>query len=77
MNIGRAVRVIRKIKNITQTELSKRTYIPKSTLSRIESESKSTSWNMIERICEGLEIKPSVLVVIMETDLDIKERGKL
>jgi transcriptional regulator with XRE-family HTH domain len=53
---GRALREIRKQKQWTLAEVSRRTGLPVSTLSKVENDKLSLSYDKLVRICQGLEV---------------------
>lgn len=53
---GMALRQIRKERNWTLAEVSRRTGLPISTLSKVENDKLSLSYDKLTRICQGLEV---------------------
>jgi transcriptional regulator with XRE-family HTH domain len=53
---GMALRQIRKEKQWTLAEVSRRTGLPVSTLSKVENDKLSLSYDKLVRICQGLEV---------------------
>jgi transcriptional regulator with XRE-family HTH domain len=54
--LGRAVKEIRKEKEVTQEELSRRTELHESYISIIESGQRNPKWSAVRRISYGLEV---------------------
>ncbi|MCS7202576.1 MAG: helix-turn-helix transcriptional regulator [Dictyoglomus sp.] len=71
MNIGDKIRKIRKQKNLTLEELSKKTGLSLSYISLIERGLKNPSLKALEKIAECLDISPSIF--FREEDIDEKE----
>ena len=53
-----SIRDIRKSKNITITELSRRSGISRTTIYKLEAQSTNPSWVTIRKISSGLNEKP-------------------
>ena len=53
---GQALRQIRKERQWTLAEVSRRTGLPVSTLSKVENDKLSLSYDKLVRICQGLEV---------------------
>lgn len=64
MNIGRAIRAIRKEMDISQNRLAEMSNITQTSLSQIENGIKRPSAKSMLKICEALEV-PEMLIYIM------------
>lgn len=74
MNLGENIKQFRKVRNLTQSELSHETGIPRSTIQKYESGSiQNVSLQAVECISKALEIKPTDLVGWHSTDPRIEE----
>jgi len=60
--LGKAVKVIRKEKGMTQEQLAERAGTHITYVGRIERGERNLTWTALSRICEGLQIKRSALV---------------
>lgn len=76
MNIGIAIRNIRKKIGITQYEFAGKCEISSTSLSQIENGVKHPSTRTIKKMCEVLEIPESVVYILamQETDVPGKRR---
>ncbi|MBU0479062.1 helix-turn-helix transcriptional regulator [Candidatus Woesearchaeota archaeon] len=78
---GKAIRIVRSIKGITQTELCKRVKpreMDSSYLSRLEQDGKmNPSLKTIKKIAEALDIPVNVLHMLASSKRDLKEIGKI
>lgn len=75
MNIGSAIKAIRKEANITQEQLSKRTGISQTSLSKIESGATPTASNL-KKICLELGVAPSIIYILATEEEDIPPTSK-
>lgn len=77
MEIGKAIKSIRKKKCLSQKELAKRVGITTTTLHYIESDRNFPTKKNIYKICEELEISPAVLFVacVSESDMPSGKEG--
>lgn len=77
MEIGKAIKSIRKKKCLSQKELAKRVGITTTTLYYIESDRNFPTKKNIYKICEELEISPAVLFVacVSESDMPSGKEG--
>lgn len=73
MNIGTAIRILRKEKGLSQGELAKMCNISINALSQIETNSSFPQKNTIIKICESLSIPVSYLLFFSISDEDIPE----
>jgi transcriptional regulator with XRE-family HTH domain len=76
MNIGNAIKTIRKEQGITQLELSDKTGISQTSLSQIESGLKRPSDKNLKKICEVLEIPQSIVYILGMEDTDVPASKK-
>lgn len=72
MRIGTTIRVVRRLKKMTQLELAEKAGLTNSSLSLIENNYRRASWDMIEKISSALNIRPLVLFALTEIDIDQK-----
>jgi XRE family transcriptional regulator, regulator of sulfur utilization len=77
MNVGIAIRSIRRKIGITQYELAERCNISQTSLSQIENGIKRPSTRTIKKVCEVLEVPESVIYILgmQETDVPSSRRG--
>jgi transcriptional regulator with XRE-family HTH domain len=73
MNIGTAIKTIRKEKSISQKELAEKCDISVNALSQIEINSSFPQKSTINKICEALSIPVSYLLFFAIDDEDIPE----
>lgn len=76
MNIGNAVKEIRKRKGISQKDLASKIGISTNALCSIEKEKTFPSNNNIENICNALDIPQSVLLLFSINTEDIPEHKR-
>ena len=62
MSIGERILKIRKEKKLTQESLSKKLYISRTKLSKIENDTSTINIDLAKRICEALDITLDYLV---------------
>ncbi len=65
--LGRGVRAIRKERDINQTQLSQKSDLTSSGISRVEDGSRNPSWANVIRLAEGLGVSSSELARRAET----------
>lgn len=74
MNLGENIKQFRKVRNLTQSELSQETGIPRSTIQKYESGLiQNVSLNAVEVISHALDISPTDLVGWHSTDPQLDE----
>ena len=74
MNLGENIKQFRKVRNLTQSELSQETGIPRSTIQKYESGSiQNVSLNAVETISNALDVPPTDLVGWHSTDPLVEE----
>jgi len=76
MNIGYAIRSIRRQLGITQYELAEKCIISQTSLSQIENSVKRPSNRTIKKICEVLEIPESVIYILGMQETDVPDSRK-
>ena len=64
--LGRAVRKLREDQGLTQEEVSRRTKLHVTWVSRIEGGEVNPSWGTFKRLAEALEVRPSELAAAEE-----------
>jgi transcriptional regulator with XRE-family HTH domain len=62
VSVGESVRIIRELQGLSQTELSKMTRIPQSTISAIENDRVNLGVERAKVIARALKCHPAVLV---------------
>jgi transcriptional regulator with XRE-family HTH domain len=74
LNLGENIKQFRKVRNLTQSELSKETGIPRSTIQKYESGSiQHVSLNAVETISSALDVQPNDLVGWHSNDPQVEE----
>ncbi len=76
MNLGNAIRSIRKQLNITQYDLAQKSGISQTSLSQIENAVKRPSNKTIQSICGVLEIPEAVVYILAMQDSDVPTSKK-
>lgn len=76
MNIGFAIRSIRRQLGITQYELANKCTISQTSLSQIENGIKRPSARTIKKVCEALEIPESIIYILGMQDTDVPVNKK-
>lgn len=77
MNLGTAIKTIRKQKGLGQKELAELCEISVNALSQIEINSSFPQKNTINRICEALNIPVSYLLLFSISEEDVPEDKKI
>ncbi len=77
MNIGSAIKSIRKKLSITQYELAERCDLSQTSLSQIETGIKRPSQRTISKVCTVLDIPESIIYIVamQESDVPASKRG--
>ncbi|MBX2905453.1 MAG: helix-turn-helix transcriptional regulator [Taibaiella sp.] len=77
MNIGSAIKSIRKKLAITQYELAEKCDLSQTSLSQIETGIKRPSQRTITKVCTVLDIPESIIYIVamQETDVPASKRG--
>lgn len=74
MNLGENIKQFRKVRNLTQSELSQETGIPRSTIQKYESGAiQHVSLDAVENISHALHIQPNDLVGWHAVDPQVEE----
>lgn len=76
MNLGIAIRSVRRQLGITQQELSEKSGISQTSLSQIENAVKRPSNKSIQSICNVLEVPEAVLYILAMQDTDVPQDKK-
>lgn len=76
MNLGVAIRSVRRQLGITQQELAERSGISQTSLSQIENSVKRPSNKTIQSICTVMEIPEAVLYILAMQDTDVPTNKK-
>ena len=76
MNIGLAIRSIRKKLGISQFELAEKCDISQTSLSQIESGIKRPSPRTLKKVCESLSVPESVIYIVAMQHDDIPSSKK-
>lgn len=76
MNIGNAIKTVRKEKGITQLSLCMKTGLSQKTMSNIENQKVEPEKETVLKICSALEIPPTYLMMLSLTVDDVEERKK-
>ena len=77
MNIGSAIKSIRKKLAITQYELAEKCELSQTSLSQIETGIKRPSQRTISKVCSVLDIPESIIYIVamQQTDVSPSKRG--
>lgn len=73
MNLGSAIRLVRKEVGVTQAELAERSKLSQTSLSQIETGTKNPSTRTIKRICNALDVPESLVYILGMNDTDVPE----
>ena len=73
MNLGLAIKMVRREKAITQYELADMCGVSQTSLSQIETGTKRPSPRTIKKICEVLSVPESILYILGMQDSDVPE----
>lgn len=76
MNIGAAIREVRKNRGISQVELSKAAGISQSALSFIEKGRTRAGGNTLQKLCKELNIAESLLYIMAVDKMDIPKNKR-
>ncbi len=76
MNIGLAIKAIRKKLSITQYELAERCELSQTSLSQIETGVKRPSQRTINKVCTVLDIPESVIYIVAMQEADVPPSKK-
>jgi transcriptional regulator with XRE-family HTH domain len=73
MNIGNAIRSIRKKLSVSQSELAQKCNLSQTSVSQIETGAKRPSQRTIAKICVALDIPESVIYIVAMQGTDSSE----
>jgi transcriptional regulator with XRE-family HTH domain len=73
MNVGIAIKQVRKQLGLTQQELAVKCNISQTSLSQIENGNKRPSAKTTKKICKALDIPESVIYILGMQDTDVPE----
>lgn len=76
MNIGLAIKSIRKKLSITQYELAEKCDLSQTSLSQIETGVKRPSQRTISRVCMVLDIPESIIYIVAMQEVDVPASKK-
>ena len=76
MNIGSAIKSIRKKLSITQYELAEKCELPQTSLSQIETGVKRPSQRTISKVCNVLDIPESIIYIVAMQEADVPPSKK-
>jgi transcriptional regulator with XRE-family HTH domain len=76
MNIGLAIKSIRKKLSITQYELAEKCELSQTSLSQIETGVKRPSQRTITKVCAVLDIPESIIYIVAMQDTDVPPTKK-
>jgi transcriptional regulator with XRE-family HTH domain len=75
-NIGQAIKEFRKKKLLKQKDLANKSGISQTYLSQIETGDKFPSLDMLEKICNALDIPPQIITFLSLDENSIKEEKR-
>jgi transcriptional regulator with XRE-family HTH domain len=73
MDLGYAIKLVRKELDLTQAELSEKAGISQTALSQIENGGKRPSQKTIEKICRATEVPESLLYILGMRETEVPE----
>ena len=76
MNLGIAIKAIRRQVGITQNELAERCGISQTSLSQIETGIKRPSARTLKKVCEVLDIPESLVYILAMQESDVPSSKK-
>lgn len=76
MNIGFAIKSIRRKLDISQLELAEKCQLTQTALSQIETGKKRPSQRTLDKICEALDIPQSIIYIVAMEDTDVSPTKK-
>lgn len=76
MNIGSAIKSIRKKLSITQYQLAEKCELSQTSLSQIETGVKRPSQRTITKVCAVLDIPESIIYIVAMQDTDVPPTKK-
>lgn len=69
MNIGIAIKKLRKQKSLNQSELAKEVGITQTSLSQIESGAKTPNSGTMKKLCDYFQL-PELMIFLLATDIE-------
>lgn len=76
MNYGKAIRIIRNIRDLSQKDLAKKVNVVASYISYIEDNKRKPTLEVLERIAETLQIPLYLLIIISSDKEELKSLSK-
>lgn len=76
MNIGKAIKKLRKQQLLNQSELAERVGMTQTSLSQIESGAKKPNSGTLKKICDYFDVPELVLYLLATESEDIPERNR-
>lgn len=76
MNLGNAIKELRKIRGISQKELAGRCGLSANTMCNIENSTSFPSKSSFDKICKALDVPSAYIFLYAITDDDIPERKR-
>lgn len=76
MNIGRAIKLGRKAKNLTQSDLAKRAKLSVSYICLLENGKRDPNISILEKLSKALQISVPILIFIGTEENDLPELSK-
>lgn len=76
MDIGKAIRILRKQKGLSQEQLGKKTGLSDNAISQIEIGATFPQKENIDKICHALDIPTAYLMFFSISDEDLPEEGR-
>ena len=76
MNIGSAIKSIRKKLGIPQWDLAEKCGLSQTSLSQIENNQKRPSPKTVAKLCSVLEIPESIIYIVAMEDVDVPDSKK-
>ena len=73
MNLGYAIKLIRKELELTQVELSERAGVSQTSLSQIENGGKRPSQRTLTKVCRAMDIPESLLYILGMDESEVPE----
>lgn len=73
MNVGLAIKTIRKKLSVTQNELAEKCELSQTSISQIETGLKRPSQRTIEKVCQVLDIPESIIYIVAMHEDDVPE----
>jgi XRE family transcriptional regulator, regulator of sulfur utilization len=77
MNIGKAIKIIRKKASLTQGDLARKCSISQTSLSQIENGVKKPRAKTFNSLCQVLDVPESVIYILALEDKDVPPHRKM